>query len=649
MFHDAPVTRASTVRCQLPQRSTCELRAHYKLDEVASFIAHGHGGVAGGASGPFRRVALQFPDELLGDAVAVVQTLKEMLSVDSRWNLSVSGCGSPSNCNDAANGGPYLESVRLFVIADSTFGSCCPDGITAQHYQSDCIVHFGDACMSRSTRMPVFYVQDDFYFNFLRSHVRQRQVERDIEEKSVHVILGAVSVLRRCLSGLCCELREAVEDGQKTRVSLVVAGCHRSRLVVEAAAHQWEKYRKTLSDDGGGEQVAVVWSSFESHGTSTPVLATGQPVSCDGNTGPETMIDEESPFWVINGVRLPRASPPELQFFLFIGPKSAVLPLHLLNIHQYNLFHCPGVLRDKVFCDDRMPPALVTMDESFASGNGSDRVVTELVAVLNDFSGSGSDHWRGHAALEAALEACLREGEWGSGTNDAIGRTRMMIHRRTRQRAFNIEVIRSSSAVGIVVASLAIAGYYEITMLLHKLLRARGRRAYVIYIGHLNEFKLANFVDTVDCFVAVACPNSREGHFPDKKDNFPKPVVSPVEVLLALCAEDEDSPLFGHPAVYSTTFDSILPLLRKAVAAYVGATTGPHEQSCSGAALIHSSTGTLTSHGSAAGALERLHQRSYVGLEPRVGQTPVQTAVVEGQHGIARGYDAERAQQDGRV
>lgn len=71
-------------------------------------------------------------------------------------------------------------------------------------------------------------------------------------------------------------------------------------------------------------------------------------------------------------------------------------------------------------------------------------------------------------------------------------------------------------------------------MLLHKFIRSCHKRSYIIYIGHLNEFKLANFVDTVDCFVAVACPNNRECYFPTKDDNYLKPVVSPFEVLAAL-------------------------------------------------------------------------------------------------------------------
>lgn len=38
--------------------------------------------------------------------------------------------------------------------------SCCVDEIGAQHYKADCIVHYGQACLSPTTRLPVLYVFD---------------------------------------------------------------------------------------------------------------------------------------------------------------------------------------------------------------------------------------------------------------------------------------------------------------------------------------------------------------------------------------------------------------------------------------------------------------------------------------------------------
>ncbi|KAJ7577918.1 putative diphthamide synthesis protein-domain-containing protein [Mycena floridula] len=78
----------------------------------------------------YKRVALQFPDELLNDSVPVFQQLKAGINPDQ----------------------------ELYVLADTSYGSCCADEVTAQHVDADAIVHYGHACMSQNYRLPVIYV-----------------------------------------------------------------------------------------------------------------------------------------------------------------------------------------------------------------------------------------------------------------------------------------------------------------------------------------------------------------------------------------------------------------------------------------------------------------------------------------------------------
>jgi diphthamide biosynthesis protein 2 len=74
-------------------------------------------------------VALQFPDALLPHSIQV-----------STW-LSA-----------------QTPSVQYFVLADTTFGSCCVDEIAAEHAVADALVHFGRSCMSPNRRLPVLYI-----------------------------------------------------------------------------------------------------------------------------------------------------------------------------------------------------------------------------------------------------------------------------------------------------------------------------------------------------------------------------------------------------------------------------------------------------------------------------------------------------------
>ncbi|KAF8876050.1 putative diphthamide synthesis protein-domain-containing protein [Infundibulicybe gibba] len=75
-------------------------------------------------------IALQFPDELLRHAVPVYTRLKALLR----------------------------PGQELYVLADTSYGSCCVDEVAAQHVDAEVVVHFGHACMSRTARLPVLYV-----------------------------------------------------------------------------------------------------------------------------------------------------------------------------------------------------------------------------------------------------------------------------------------------------------------------------------------------------------------------------------------------------------------------------------------------------------------------------------------------------------
>lgn len=79
----------------------------------------------------YTRVALQFPDDLLGASVEVTSLLRSTL--------------------------PRPE-IKLYVMADTTYGSCCVDEVAAAHVDAQCVIHYGHACLSQTSRLPVFFV-----------------------------------------------------------------------------------------------------------------------------------------------------------------------------------------------------------------------------------------------------------------------------------------------------------------------------------------------------------------------------------------------------------------------------------------------------------------------------------------------------------
>ncbi|KAK4385994.1 2-(3-amino-3-carboxypropyl)histidine synthase subunit [Sesamum angolense] len=40
------------------------------------------------------------------------------------------------------------SSVKLYVMADTTYGSCCVDEVGAAHVNAECVIHYGHTCLS---------------------------------------------------------------------------------------------------------------------------------------------------------------------------------------------------------------------------------------------------------------------------------------------------------------------------------------------------------------------------------------------------------------------------------------------------------------------------------------------------------------------
>lgn len=92
--------------------SSHEFDLFYEIDRTADEII----------KGDFKRIALQFPDELLHDSVPIYRALKARIG----------------------------EGQDLYVLADTSYGSCCVDEVAAQHVDADAMVHYGHACMSHA-------------------------------------------------------------------------------------------------------------------------------------------------------------------------------------------------------------------------------------------------------------------------------------------------------------------------------------------------------------------------------------------------------------------------------------------------------------------------------------------------------------------
>ncbi|WVQ82524.1 diphthamide biosynthesis protein 2 [Cryptococcus sp. DSM 104549] len=81
--------------------------------------------------GGFKTIGLQFPDELLPSSVSVYRAIQTQIA---------------------------HTGAQAYVLADSTYGNCCPDILSCLHLPADFLVHYGHACLTPTDALPVHYV-----------------------------------------------------------------------------------------------------------------------------------------------------------------------------------------------------------------------------------------------------------------------------------------------------------------------------------------------------------------------------------------------------------------------------------------------------------------------------------------------------------
>ena len=124
--------------------------------------------------GEWKRIALQFPDDLLIDAPRVSSILSKRLNDDAHSESPQSN-GNQQNhvilpyhavSNSLSNGvdhhpngrnGTFTDEKKVFILADTSYGACCVDEIAAEHANADVVVHYGRSCLSLTSRIPVIY------------------------------------------------------------------------------------------------------------------------------------------------------------------------------------------------------------------------------------------------------------------------------------------------------------------------------------------------------------------------------------------------------------------------------------------------------------------------------------------------------------
>ncbi|KAI7520812.1 hypothetical protein KC331_g20051, partial [Hortaea werneckii] len=128
--------------------SSEQLYLQYEIKRTVSEIREGR----------WKRIALQFPDEMLVDAPRVFESLRDGLKEEREQKSAAGNQTAVNGVTDAVSSVSLEKSEvqqnedharnedveeTLCILADTSYGACCVDEVAAEHVDADVVVHYG--------------------------------------------------------------------------------------------------------------------------------------------------------------------------------------------------------------------------------------------------------------------------------------------------------------------------------------------------------------------------------------------------------------------------------------------------------------------------------------------------------------------------
>ncbi|KAH0618697.1 hypothetical protein JD844_018119 [Phrynosoma platyrhinos] len=63
-----------------------------------------------------------------------------------------------SDSGDVATKMEAASGAKMYILGDTSYGSCCVDEVAAEHVGAEAVVHYGPACLSPCRKLPVLHV-----------------------------------------------------------------------------------------------------------------------------------------------------------------------------------------------------------------------------------------------------------------------------------------------------------------------------------------------------------------------------------------------------------------------------------------------------------------------------------------------------------
>lgn len=595
------------------------------------------------------RVALQFPDELLSDASEVSWRMEHAIMAAYKSKL-ISGQGTDTTTTKAASTDIFTSIAQhlqqyplVFILGDTTYGSCCPDEVSANHLNAHVIVHYGYACLAPTESIPVVYsfgASDTYLTGCTDLVLQQIDKMRMQEEESIETSIDK-------------QLSLADDAGSRKKIKLL--------LLYEVKYHHCITDLKITLEES--RLVDVVLGSIPKQQLSVgrDELSKGRVLvsnCCGGGegSGETSCCKNDEHTNNCNGVG-GECSLPSTQISSSLDNK------------QGERFHIPRTIGGLEIPND-LELSEYTMlyigdDIDIDSINSNSR--TRLLHILLRCQApDGTQSLWAYSPLNNHLNTNILESPLSS-TNDTL--VSSALSRTLRRRYFLIQKAKLATTIAILIGSTSTS--YTFRRMLERTRRriqSTGRTAYTFAVGKLASAssKLANFAE-IDCFVLIACGESIAKFWKMERDEMLVPVLTPGELDVALGYREWDGRYscdFGdllrwdeEDGIVDDEHDSCdmdgLDQLENVVdndgsescnsnedQPFYSMISGKYEQSRA-AATNDTNLQSMPGKGQmieySSEAAEFLKKREYQGLKANVGQTEAKAAVL-GQVGIASDY-----------
>eukprot|EP00984_Skeletonema_dohrnii_P026047 scaffold15301_cov110-Skeletonema_dohrnii-CCMP3373.AAC.1 len=432
------------------------------------------------------RVALQFPDELLADA-SEVSWLMEHAIMSAYKSKLLSQQDATAVISTSMNN--HLQQYPLiFILGDTTYGSCCPDEVSANHLNANVIVHYGYACLAPTESIPVVYSFGASNNNWeecvdlvSREIDNKRKQEEECVDKALDEKLSLTDddadskkktkllLLYEVKYHHCIEdLKLALE--QSGKMDVVLGTVPKQQLSV--SRNELSQGRGSVSNCcGGGESGAT--DCCNDGKTTTDCGKTNcssdDATKNDCNEGdccmPAQLSEQKERFYIprtIGGLEIPND----------------------LKLSEYTMLYIG---------DD--------IDIDSINSNSRTRL---LHILLRCQAPDGTQSLWSYSPLNSHLSTDILDSPL-SPTNDTV--VSSALSRTLRRRYFLIQKAKLATTIAILIGSTSTSYLFRRMMArTRRRIQSTGRTAYTFAVGKLASAssKLANFAE-IDCFVLIAC------------------------------------------------------------------------------------------------------------------------------------------------